>query len=393
MENLFVFNHFELYLIGITTLLCCIQLLYLSVTYARPLRFKRKKKNKPVDEVAFPPVSVIVYAKNESENLRKHLPVLLTQEYPEYEIIVVNDGSTDESDDILKMLEQEHKNLYHTFTPENVKYLSRKKLALTLGIKAAKHDILLFTEADCLPLSPNWIASMATNYTTETSIMLGFCAYGKYKGFLHKLIAYDNLVNGLQAISAALSGTPYTGDGRNLSYKKELFFANNGYQKSLNLHAGDDDLFVNQVATKRNTRITYNPESIMQMSKIERFNRWKEMKVSRAATQHHYKGGMLFFYRLNDLFFLLFALAVFFSIYVGVTGNWLIAVFAALLYLLRGVVKSTIFHKSAKILQQKTVTKWLFFLDYALPAFNLYVYIYRMFRGKNDYTFRLLEGK
>ncbi|MDL2208974.1 glycosyltransferase [Parabacteroides sp. OttesenSCG-928-O15] len=142
MEHLFVFTPLELILIGIVGIFFIIQLLYWLIAFARPLR-RAKKRTQP-ETTQYPPVSIVVYAKNESENLRKNLPSLLKQDYPNYEVIVVNDGSTDESDNVLKTFEQEYGHLYHTYIPQDVKYLSRKKLALTVGIKAAKNSILLF---------------------------------------------------------------------------------------------------------------------------------------------------------------------------------------------------------------------------------------------------------
>lgn len=387
MNDLLIFNHIEMILASTTAGLFVIQLLYYLVTYARPLR--QAKRRQMQQGQAKPAVSVIVYAKNESENLKKHLPALLNQSYPEYEIVVVNDGSTDESDEVLKTFKNEYDHLYHTYIPEDVKYLSRKKLALTVGIKAAKHDILLFTEANCEPMGKNWISAMARNYTSRTNIILGFCAYGYHKGFFHKLVAYDNLITGLQYISSALTGNPYTGNGRNLSYRKDLFFAHKGYYKSLSLHAGDDDLFINESANAQNTWVEYSPESITEMAKIDRFSMWKEMKVSRAATQRYYKGWNLTFFRMESLSYFLLFIAVIASIVMGILGNWLISILAGLLYIIRFSTKATILHKSAKLLQQKPVTGWLFLLELLLPLFNLYVRIYRIFRGKNDYTFRL----
>lgn len=193
----------------------------------------------------------------------------------------------------------------------------------------------------------------------------------------------------MQYISSALTGNPYTGNGRNLSYRKDLFFAHKGYYKSLSLHAGDDDLFINESANAQNTWVEYSPESITEMAKIDRFSMWKEMKVSRAATQRYYKGWNLTFFRMESLSYFLFFITVIASIVMGILGNWLISILAGLLYIIRFSTKATILHKSAKLLQQKPVTGWLFFLELLLPLFNLYVRIYRIFRGKNDYTFRL----
>lgn len=387
IKDLLVFSNIEIALSGITAGLFIVQLLYYLVAYTRPLRAARKHTDPST--LISPPVSVIVYAKNESENLRRHLPSLLSQEYPEYEVIVVNDGSTDESDEVLKTFENDYPHLYHTYIPEDAKYLSRKKLALTLGIKAAKHNILLFTEANCEPTHKNWISTMARNYSPETNIVLGFCAYKNHKGFLHKLIAYDNLLTGLQYISSTLTHHPYTGNGRNLSYRKEMFFAHKGYYKSLNLHAGDDDLFVNEAATKTNTKVEYTPDSITEMAKIERFGIWQEMKVSRAATQHYYKGWTQTYYRMEGLTFILFLISVIISIILGIYGNWSISILASLFYILHFTIKSTILHKSSLMLEQISSIGWIPLLELILPIFNLYVRIYRIFRGKNDYTFRL----
>lgn len=387
MERLLLFSNTEILLIGLLIGLFLVQLLYSVIAYARPLRMAQKAK--PKDASVQPSVSVIVYAKNESVNLRQHLPALLTQNYPKYEVIVINDGSTDESDEVLKTFENEYKHIYHTYIPEDVKYLSRKKLALTIGIKAAKYDILLFTEANCQPLSESWIASMARNYTPKTTIVLGFCAYGYHTGFLHKLISYDNLLCGLRYISSALAHHPYTGNGRNLSYRKELFFQHKGYYKSLNLHAGDDDLFINESANQDNTQVEYAPESITEMAKIEQFKVWKEMKVSRAATQRYYKGWKQAFYQVENICFLFFLLSVIASICTGICGNWLVTVVAVLLYSLRFMAKAIVLRKSAHMLHQNLATGWLPLLELIQPLFNVYVRIYRIFRGKNDYTFRL----
>ncbi|MDD4515780.1 glycosyltransferase [Massilibacteroides sp.] len=390
MENLFTFSEIELYIAGILAGLFLIQLLFLLIVYLRPYRMSRKEAVKGQQEnLSQPPVTVIVYAKNESENLRANLPSLLTQDYPEYQVVVINDSSTDESEEVLKRLEAEYNHLYHSYIPEEAKYLSRRKLALTVGIKAAKYDVLLFTEANCHPLSTDWIKKMASRFTETKSIVLGYCSYGSHKGFLHKLIAYDNLITGLQYLSSALAGAPYTGNGRNLAYRKEEFFKHKGYYQSLSLHAGDDDLFVNEVATKKNTGVEYTPESITQMAKVERFSVWKEMKVSRAATRRYYRGWALRRYRFDAIMFFLFFIVFGLSVFFGVIGNPLLAAFGGLLYILLLLAKEIVFFKSAKMLQQKPILFLLPLLEIVSPLFNLYVRIFRFFRGKKDYTFNL----
>ncbi len=387
-ENLLTFSGPELFLAGITSVLFIIQILYYLVTYARPLRAAKTAKNTEqiMTDKKAKPVSVIVYAHGEPDDLRSNLPVLLNQDYPDYEIIVVNDGSDADCEDVLKLFSNEYKNLYYTYVPVDTQYLSHKKLALTMGIKAARHDILLFTEADCRPLGPKWIKSMADSYTPETDIILGFCAYRHTKGFLHKLIAYDNLTDGLQMVSSALSRHPFTGNGRNLSYHKELFFAHKGYSKSLNLHAGADDLFINEVSNPTNTQVQLSSDSIIEMNKIGNSGIWREMKASRAATKHFYKGCSLAFYRMETVSYLLFGIAAIATFIFGLLGNWLLSILAGSLLLLRFTAKALVYKKSALLLQQKPLTAWLPLLEIAQPAYDIYVRIYRVFNGKKDFT-------
>ena len=356
---MFLLNNTELFLLGISLIGFVILSLYYLIAYARPLRASRRTDD-TLEEGNKLPVSIIIYAKNDSENLKKHLPAL-----------------------------NEYKHLYHTYVPSDARYLSRRKLAFTLGVKAAKYDILLFTEANCQPLNDQWLSAMVGGYTPETSIVLGYCKYSNYKGFFHKLIAYDNLLTGLRYLSSALSHHPYTGNGRNLSYRKDLFFKHKGYYQSLNLHAGDDDLFINEASTKENTKVIYTPDSLTEMDQIERFGIWKEMKVSRAATQRYYKGSALTFYHLESTCFYLFQASVIATVVIGLQGNWLISLIAVLLYLTRFIIKAIVFGKSARMLQQNPTTGWLFLLEFIQPIFNGYVRIYRLFRSRKDYTFRL----
>ena len=222
---MFLLNTTELFLLGISLIGFVILSLYYLIAYARPLRASRRTDD-TLEEGNKLPVSIIIYAKNDSENLKKHLPALLTQDYPEYQVVVINDGSSDDTDDTLKFFQNEYKHLYHTYVPSDARYLSRRKLAFTLGVKAAKYDILLFTEANCQPLNDQWLSAMVGGYTPETSIVLGYCKYSNYKGFFHKLIAYDNLLTGLRYLSSALSIT-------HISETDEIYLIGKSYSSSI----------------------------------------------------------------------------------------------------------------------------------------------------------------
>jgi glycosyltransferase involved in cell wall biosynthesis len=362
-----------------------IQMIYYLVFYSKPLRFPKKAGNEQISasENAKSPVSIVICSRNESQNLAQYLPLILEQDYPLYEVIVVNDGSTDESDQVLSDLEEKYKHLYTTYIPEDSKYLSRKKLAMMVGIKAAKYDYLLFTEACCSPVGKDWISCMMRNFSDTKSIVLGFSPLKKGNSLKDRFAAYDNLIDGLRYLSFAIMNRPYSGNGRNMAYKKSLFFENKGFSKYMYLQSGEDDLFINQIATSENTAVELAPES-MQLMQLEDFKLWKEIKLCRATTQHHYKPGPVAFWRcesISRLFFGIFAIA---AIVYGFWGLLLptIAVFA---FLARLTTQLLVINKSAKKLNTGRFYYLLPLFDFFQLLFDFYIYISRLKRGKKDY--------
>jgi biofilm PGA synthesis N-glycosyltransferase PgaC len=209
------------------------------------------------------PVSVIISARNEAQNLTEYLPYILEQNYPDFEVVVVNDCSSDNSDEVLEAFKHRYQQLKVVTITEHVRFKTGKKFALTLGIKAAKNEHLLFTDADCKPESNNWIARMAAHFNDKTQLVLGYSPYFKTGGFLNSLIRFETLKTAINYLSAALNDDPYMGIGRNLAYTKTLFFANKGFAAHMHVISGDDDLFVNQNATAANTAIEIHPESFV----------------------------------------------------------------------------------------------------------------------------------
>jgi len=236
----FTFSMAELILLSVAGVFLIIQYIYYLGIYNRiHMRNITDRKNELHFTKELPPLSVVICARNESENLRRFLPAILEQDYPQFEVIVINDGSTDESEAVLSAFEEKYQHLYHSFTPDSARYISRKKLALTLGIKASKYDWLVFTEANCQPASNQWLRLMARNFTPHTQIVLGYSGYERGKGWLHKRISFNTLFTSLRYLGFALAGKPYMGLGRNLAYRKELFFKQKGYSTHLNLQRGE----------------------------------------------------------------------------------------------------------------------------------------------------------
>ena len=235
-------------------------------------------------------VSVIVAARNEAGNLRDYLSSLLEQDYPMYEVIVVDDGSEDETRQILDDYMLHYPRLRRTFVPQQARIISSKKLALTLGIKAARFDYLLFTDADCRPASKYWIWEMMNGFeqSEKTDVVLGFGAYFKGKGLLNRLIRYDTLFNGLHYLGAARCKHPYMGVGRNLAYKKEWFFSHNGFSPYLGQLAGDDDLIVNHYATGKTTSTVTCPNSVTWSPTKHTWQEWWHQRRRHLSVSPHY---------------------------------------------------------------------------------------------------------
>jgi len=261
-----------------------IQLIYYLGIY---IRFAFYKKVPGV--TAREPVSVVICARNEADNLDNYLPVILTQDYPEYEVIVVNDCSTDDTDLVLKKYSEQYPRLRTSQIKEDKKFSHGKKLAVTIGIKAARYDRLLFTDGDCRPDSDQWISRMSSGFSDQTAVVLGYGGYFAQAGLLNKYIRYDTLVIALQYFSYALCRIPYMGVGRNLAYKRTLFYSGKGFANHFHLASGDDDLFVNEHATKTNTAIEFSHESHTRTSPKESFDKWYFQKKRHFSTNKLYK--------------------------------------------------------------------------------------------------------
>lgn len=221
----------------------------------------------PEDEKYYPSVSVIVYAEDDAPNLEILLPQILDQDYPaHFEVIVVNDGGIPSTSDVIARLEQRYSNLYMTFAPLESRSLSRKKLALTLGIKAARFDTVMMVMGNSQIPSRRWLMAMCRNFTPGTDIVIGYAAPAAPQGTREswkRLHAFDSVRTAVEYLSWGIAGRPYRGICYNLAYRKDVFFNNKGFSKALDLKYGDDDVFVNEVANGSNTAIELSPDSMV----------------------------------------------------------------------------------------------------------------------------------
>ena len=310
------------------------------------------------------PVSVIISARNEARNLIQNLPYILQQNYPDYEVVVINDCSTDESDMVLLEIKQEFPHLKIVTITEHDRYKTGKKFALTLGIKAAKNEHLLFTDADCKPATLNWITRMAANFTGPAQIVLGYSPYTRTGNFLNPFIRFETLKTAINYLSAALTGNAYMGIGRNLAYTKSLFFGAKGFASHMHVISGDDDLFVNQNATAQNTVIEIHPDTFVYTDAKNTLGGWFRQKKRHMGVGKLYKSGHRRMLSLDAvsgfLFYVLFILCLVFK-------------FEPLLAI--GVI---VFRLALQLIVYNKIFKRLYCGDlvWSLPFFDLIYYIY-----------------
>ncbi len=321
------------------------------------------------------PISVIVCAKNEEDNVLNFIPLLAEQNYPDFEIVLIDDASSDATLDIFEGFEKQYSNIRLVKVQNNEAFWGNKKYALTLGIKAAKKEYLLFTDADCYPTSKDWITAMSSQFTMQKTIVLG---YGKYEkipnSFLNKIIRYETLLTAIQYFSWAKMGHPYMGVGRNLAYKKDEFFNVNGFIEHMQVRSGDDDLFINQAANGKNTTIAYSSESFTLSKPKTSYTDWLIQKRRHVATANYYKPldqlQLGTFYCSQLLFFLLPILLLAFQF------QWILVLsLIALRYLVAWVVVGF----SAGKLKENDVKFWFPLVEIVLILTQINIFIANIF--------------
>lgn len=333
---------------------------YFNFALARP---------RPVSSTNLP-VSVIICAKNEAENLQVLVPHVLNQDYQNFEVILINDASTDHTLEIMEQFAENDPRVKIVNVQNNEAFWGKKKYALTLGIKKARYPYLLFTDADCLPETDQWIANMASLFTDNKSIILGYGGYLKHKGsILNKLIRFETLFTALQYFSYARWGSPYMGVGRNLAYTSTEFYNQNGFATHLHVRSGDDDLFVNQAANGENTALCFSPASITRSIPESNLGDWFSQKRRHISTATLYKKEhklLLATFYFSQLAFWSLAFILLVS---GIQWEIVTA-----LILLRIILQYLVFWKAASKFDEKDVIWLTPFLDVFLVFMQLGIF-------------------
>ncbi len=331
-------------------------------------------QNRSLEE---PPVSVIICAKNEAENLKKNLPHILNQTYRSFEVIVVNDDSTDTTAQVLLDFQQKNPYLRIINFTNTSKSQVGKKFALTEGINAAQHEVLLLTDADCRPTSELWIKKMQQLIKNKIEIGLGYGPYYNTNGLLNKFIHYETVYTAIQYFSFALCGQTYMGVGRNLIYRKSLFLQTKGFTKHQHIASGDDDLFINQVATRQNVAITLDSDTFMYSDPKETWRQFYRQKMRHLSTGTVYQPKHQVLLGLLSLSHFLHYFCVFYLILQFST------IFAGVIYIVRMLTLLFLYTFILKKFRLPSLWKWIPTLDLMYIMYYV-VFIPTLIIGKKN---------
>ena len=328
----------------------------------------------PIAASQKPPISVIVCAKNEEENVQKFIPLLLKQDYPIFEVVLIDDASRDETLEVFEALEKNYANIKLVKVENNEAFWGNKKFALTLGIKAAKYDNLLFIDADCYPKSTQWINEMASHFTDDKTIVLGYGAYEKSNSFLNKIIRFETLLTATQYFSWAKFGKPYMGVGRNLAYNRQEFFKTNGFVDHIKIRSGDDDLFINQAADAKNISTCYSSKSFTISNPKTRFREWINQKRRHVATANYYK---TFDKMQLSLFYFSQMAFVLLSVFLVIANYQWIIILSLIIF--RYLFAWIVLGFSAAKLRETDVMFWFPVIEIVLIFTQFYIFIINIF--------------
>ena len=346
------FPWLELFFI-VFCLITLVQLFYYGWFFRRLAFYSPRKKEQSQQH----PVSVIICARDEAARLVTHLPGTLVQTYPStHEVIVVNHNSQDDTRFLLDEFKKTFKGLHIVNLEHEAIGIPGKKYPLSMGIKEARYEIVLLTDADCIPASEFWVQKMQDGYDKGIEVVLGYSPYKKGPGVLNKIIRFDTFHTALQYLSYALAGLPYMGVGRNLSYKKDVFLRNKGFSAINHVPGGDDDLFINKVANKENTAIVVDPDTFTMSDPKKTFGEWFRQKSRHYSTARYYKPLHKFLLGLYSVSHILFYPLLITSLFF----DWRVALS---LFGVRLIVQGITFHKTMRRLGEEDLFPWWWLLD------------------------------
>lgn len=367
MQISFSYNSLSFIILIVFGVCLIIQLIYHWGVFSKVAFYKRIARPKLDEELE--PVSVVLCARDAYEYLVELIPALLKQDYPDFEIVVVNDCSDDETEEYLKDLERKEPRVKPVQLKQHLNFFNGKKFPLSMGIKSAKNDLIVFTECNCMPVNDQWLRSVVNRYNNRTEIVIGYSPYVQKKSSLNRIMRFDALQNGLLYLSAALNRHPYMGVGTNLSYRKELFYRNKGFISHYTTAVGEDDLFISQVATKKNAEVLIDAENAILTTPPSNFRLWTRQKSSRYSTVSKYSTrarlSLSLFYISQFLFYASFIALICLQPAFSITNGAAFYIpILAFFFLLRFGTQLFIYSKASKRLGEKGLLPGLIVYDF-----------------------------
>jgi glycosyltransferase involved in cell wall biosynthesis len=347
-------SYWPLYIFIFLCAISFIQFLYNIIIFLRVGIYKKKQKASILTQ----PVSIVICARDEAENLENNLPEVLNQQYPyTHEVVVVNDNSFDDTSYFLEGLQKLFRHLNPINLLQEAKHIPGKKYPLSIGIKTSKYETLLLTDADCKPTSNEWLQIMQDTYTPGKEIILGYGSFYKQPGIFNKLARFETFHTAIQYLGYAIAGMPYMGVGRNLSYQKKLFYENKGFSSINHIPGGDDDLFINKIATKQNTAVAIDKNAFTLSKAPQNFSQWWRQKSRHYSTAKFYKSKHKF---LLGLYAITHAMLIPATIATALFYSWKLA---ACIYAFRLLYTGIIWIMGMNKLNEKDLRPWFWLLD------------------------------
>lgn len=350
-----------LYIFGAVVFVNCTYYLLFSI-----FAFSKTSQKEVMPDL---PISLLICAKNEAKNLTKHIPLWLNQNHQDFELILINDASTDDTLEVMVSFAEQDSRIKIVDVKNNEAFWGSKKYALTLGIKRAKNEHFIFSDADCLPASENWLALMAANFSKEKQLVLGYGGYTKKAGILNRLIRFETLMTAVQYLSYARAGIPYMGVGRNLGYTSTLYYDNRGFMNHIKIPSGDDDLFVNDTATSHNTALCVSPEAFTYSLPKTTWKDWFRQKQRHYSTARYYKSKHKFLLGLYSLSQILFWVLIPFML---LSDYW---EYGLALLIFRFLIQYIVIGKTASKLRENALIVFIPFLELFLIICQMTIFI------------------
>ena len=369
MQFFFNYNSLSFIVLIIFGISLVTQLFYHWGFFSKVAFFKKQGRPKLNEELE--PVSVVLCARDAYEYLVELIPALLKQDYPDFEIVVVNDCSDDDTEEFLKDLERKESRVKPVQLKQHLNFFNGRKFPLSMGIKSAQNDLIILTDCNCMPVNDQWLRSVVNRYNNRTEIVIGYSPYVQKKSTMNRLMRFDALQNGLFYLSAALNRHPFMGVGKNLSYRKELFYRNKGFISHYTTTVGDDDLFISQVANKKNTEVLIDADNAILTTPTNSFWLWMRQKSSRYSTISRYSTrsrlSLSLFYTSQFLFYVSFVVLLALCSRPAFTitnGAMLYIPILTFFFLLRYGTQLIIYHKASRRLGEKGLLPGLIVYDF-----------------------------